>query len=359
MPALPFTPNLDAPDSRGWGGHLRRHLTSDIAACLLIWFAGVFVNGRYSSGIWILWTPLWVTGSAISLYLGHRPRLPLVVCDKQGLTLCHNKQQWRWQALADVSVLSSGLQLAICPRHGVKQLFSHPRLNAADYADIARVAQNFLHHRVAASPATIRGQRLWFRTRATIRKANFTLLKLLIFTWLVLFFFIGDWLHNMTISPHPLLIAINLGGIAILIYLLRRLYYHHRYYNTPSPRLMARLDADGFSLYPPDGGIHAMTWRDMRSIRAVLRLGKHDPFTHFDITDRYGDRHRLAAGFLGEHSLVLEIAANVDAIIHGRTPPPQTTGLAPEYSRSGYWLYWPGIVLPSSILVIQLLMRHS
>ena len=353
--ATSFTPDLHAPDSHGWGGRLHHRPGSVIAAWLLLWFAYPLTAGQYSHRVWTVWTPLWALAGAIALYCCFRRRRPAVICDALGLTLCHGGRicaQWRWQALADVSAPGSGIQLAICARDGTKRLYRHPRLGAADYADIARVARDRLHH-VAAPPAAAIPMRLWYRTRRTIRFASFTLALLLAAAWFIVWLFYDGWRSHDAAQPlHPLLAVFNLAGIAILAWLLHRIYGHYRYYLTQEPRIMARLDARGLHLCRPDGRIDFIAWQDMRGIRAVLKCGRLDPPTHLAIDDRYGDRHRFPAGYLAEDDMVREIAASADAAIHGRALPPQTTGRVPAHSRSGNILLWLGLALPPLIGIL-------
>ncbi|EHM53883.1 hypothetical protein [Cardiobacterium valvarum] len=59
---------------------------------------------------------------------------------------------------------------------------------------------------------------------------------------------------------------------------------------------MARLDAHGPHLYRPNGRSDSMAWQDMRSIRTMLRRAKHDPLTHFRLSDHSGANPLPAAG---------------------------------------------------------------
>ena len=358
MPTTPFTPTLHAPGGYGWGGQLRRRPGERVIICLLLWPLYLIISGQYSLRVWTIWTPLWALGSALWLYFSCRPRPPLVACDPQGLTLYHGNRihaQWRWQALADVFTLTSGEQLAICPRSGAKQLYRHPRLSATDYADIARVAQDYLHQR-ATPPVSISGQRNWYKDCSTVNFANVTLLLLQTAIAFILWLFYDGWFSLDAQLPLPLLIVFNLAGLALLAYLLRRLYHHYRYYYDPAPRVMARLDAHGLHLYRPNGRCDSLAWQDMRSIRAVLRRAKHDPLTNFRLSDRYGDSHRFWAGYLADDDIVQEIAVCADAILHRQTPPPQTTGLTPAPSRSGRVLFWLNLLLLPLIAITPALM---
>ena len=91
--------------------------------------------------------------------------------------------QWRWQALQRVDALPARRLLVIMPHAGGRYLYGERRLSAADYADIARCAQHFLHPAQTSTPSTATTTllRCWYQDARSLSGAGSSLFGL--FFW--------------------------------------------------------------------------------------------------------------------------------------------------------------------------------
>lgn len=283
-----------------------------------------------------------------------------IVCDPQGLT-CYTRgqisQQWRWAELARIVALDSQAALGIITRAGDKQRYRDRRLSAADYADIARCAQHYLH---AAAVPTIAAppSRCWYQDARSLSGAGRSLFGQSFLAALLTLWLLFEWLHWRPIPLtetrallHNVLTMLGFTVLCALIPLLLvaiRRYY--RYHFSPEPRIMAQIDAHGLSIHTPNGTSHRLLWTDIRHIRAVRKP------VHLLIEDRLGNTRRILASHLENFAIVADIAACATAVIHGQPLPPPQTANAPPRSTGGKTLLWlnllllPFIIIPSFAL---------
>ena len=283
-----------------------------------------------------------------------------IVCDPQGLTCCTRgqiSQQWRWTELARIVALDSQAALGIITRAGDKQRYRDRRLSAADYADIARCAQHFLH--AAAVPTiAVPPSRCWYQDARSLSGAGSSLFGLFFLAALLTLWLLFEWLHWRPIpltetrallhnSLTMLGFAVLCASVPLLLLAARR---HYRYHFTPEPRIMAQIDAHGLSIHTPNGTSHRLLWTDIRHIRAVRKP------VHLLIEDRLGNTRRILASHLENFAIVADIAACATAVIHGSPLPPPQTANAPPRSTGGKTLLWlnllllPFIIIPSFAL---------
>ena len=283
-----------------------------------------------------------------------------IVCDPQGLTCCTRgqiSQQWRWTELARIVALDSQAALGIITRAGDKQRYRDRRLSAADYADIARCAQHFLH--AAAVPTiAVPPSRCWYQDARSLSGAGSSLFGLFFLAALLTLWLLFEWLHWRPIpltetrallhnSLTMLGFAVLCASVPLLLLAARR---HYRYHFTPEPRIMAQIDAHGLSIHTPNGTSHRLLWTDIRHIRAVRKP------VHLLIEDRLGNTRRILASHLENFAIVADIAACATAVIHGQPLPPPQTANAPPRSTGGKTLLWlnllllPFIIIPSFAL---------
>lgn len=286
-----------------------------------------------------------------------------IVCDPQGLT-CYTRgqisQQWRWTELARIVALDSQAALGIITRAGDKQRYRDCHLSAADYADIARCAQHFLHPAQTSTPsmATTTLLRCWYQDARSLSGAGRSLFGQSFLAALLTLWLLFEWLHWRPIPLtetrallHNVLTMLGFTVLCALIPLLLvaiRRYY--RYHFSPEPRIMAQIDAHGLSIHTPNGTSHRLLWTDIRHIRAVRKP------VHLLIEDRLGQTRRILASHLENFAIVADIAACATAVIHGQPLPPPQTANAPPRSTGGKTLLWlnllllPFIIIPSFAL---------
>ena len=290
-----------------------------------------------------------------------------IVCDPQGLTCCTRgqiSQQWRWTELARIVALDRQAALGIITRAGDKQRYRDRRLSAADYADIARCAQHFLHPAQTSTPSTATTTllRCWYQDARSLSGAGSSLFGLFFLAALLTLWLLSEWLrwrpipltetrallHN---SLTMLGFAVLCASVPLLLLAARR---HYRYHFTPEPRLMAQIDAHGLSIHSPGNITHRLLWPDIRRIRA-MRADHFHP-EHLLIEDRLGQTRRIFANHLENFAIVADIAACATAVIHGQPLPPPQTANAPPRSNGGKTLLWlnllllPFIIIPSFAL---------
>lgn len=124
-----------------------------------------------------------------------------IVCDPQGLT-CYTRgqisQQWRWTELARVVALDSQAALGIITRAGDKQRYRDRRLSAANYADIARCAQHFLHPAQTSMLSTATTDtllRCWYQDARSLSGAGSSLFGLFFLAALLTLWLLSEWLR--------------------------------------------------------------------------------------------------------------------------------------------------------------------
>ena len=286
-----------------------------------------------------------------------------IVCDPQGLTCCTRgqiSQQWRWTELARIVALDSQAALGIITRAGDKQRYRDRRLSAADYADIARCAQHFLHPAQTSAPSTATTTllRCWYQDARSLSGAGRSLFGQSFLAALLTLWLLFEWLHWRPIPLtetrallHNVLSMLGFTVLCALIPLLLvaiRRYY--RYHFSPEPRIMAQIDAHGLSIHTPNGTSHRLLWTDIRHIRAVRKP------VHLLIEDRLGNTRRILASHLENFAIVADIAACATAAIHGQPLPPPQTANAPPRSNGGKVLLWLNLLLLPLIILPLLLL---
>lgn len=275
-----------------------------------------------------------------------------IVCDPQGLTCCTRgqiSQQWRWTELTRIVALDSQAALGIITRAGDKQRYRDRRLTAADYTDIARCAQHFLHPAQTSTPSTATTTllRCWYQDARSLSGAGSSLFGLFFLAALLTLWLLSEWLRWRPIPLtetrallHNVLTMLGFTVLCALVPLLlvaARRYYHYHF--SPEPRIMAQIDAHGLSIHTPNGTSHHLLWTDIRHIRAVRKP------VHLLIEDRLGNTRRILACHLENFAIVADIAACATAVIHGSPlPPPQTANTTPR-SNGGKALLWLNLLL--------------
>ena len=366
-----FTPDLDDPRTRGWGGHdaSLHSRDADDGFSFRSWFFHIINSLSFTliafyiqgdSGIWrfyfviCLLLTLYVAIMPLYDYLirkkrnddtpeDYDPRAPAIVCDPQGLTIYAGGRirfQWRWRELD--SVLYDGDFLLIILRRGGTVEYGPRHISDADYGDIVAVASDYLNGKAPplppAPPAGL--DYTWYEAQNTnfLSCINFLLLLLVLCI-------LGPGLLRY---GHGVQLGKALFAFCLPIPILLPLLITN--YRDDGTRSQITINATGLhSLTSNDGGIidelFTLPWADIAHIKVQIKSG-HGTRNDLLITDRLSNHYTISANHLQtpEHAC-REIAAAVTAVIQQRPLPSLSSRNRPVHTattpamRSFFWCH--------------------
>ena len=364
-----FTPDLDDPRTRGWGGHdaSLHSRDADDSFSFRSWFfiyflppilIGFYIQSdsdvwRFYFGICLLLT-LHIVIMPLYNYLTRKkrnddtpedydPRAPAIVCDPQGLTIYDDRRirfQWRWRELD--SVLYDGDFLLITLRRGGTVEYGPRHISDADYGDIIAVASDYLNGKAPplppAPPAGL--DYTWYEAQNTnfLSCINFLLLLLVLCI-------LGP---GLLLYGHGMQLGKALFAFCLPIPILLPLLITN--YRDDGTRSQITIDATGLhSLTSNDGGIiddlFTLPWADIAHIKVQIKSG-HGTRNDLLITDRLSNHYTISANYLQTPKQASrEIAAAVTAVIQQRPLPSLPSRNRPVYTattpamRSFFWCH--------------------
>ena len=89
-------------------------------------------------------------------------------------------------------------------------------------------------------------------------------------------------------EPAPYALLFVIVAVVVVLFLLRQVVRHYRYYLAGQEVLLAVIDGKGLTVHFPDGRSVHVPWAEMRDIRAVQRHTKHDTTEYGFICDTEG-----------------------------------------------------------------------
>ena len=372
-----FTPDLDDPRTLGWCQHTLSKwpwpwpwpwpLSQCWLGISIILVSFTFdLDGRgvrvaaLSTYLW-LWLPLWLAAGAGGFFLDARRKrmdnAPCLICDPQGLTIYDSGQhivhQWRWQALDNV--MAHGRALRIVPLNGELLNYRDQRLEHDNdtYRTIAAAAQDFLRgkHPYGTSVPAVKVMHSWYEQRFKLYDSSETM---------------NDWALTMLIClsillpemyPHDSAYYLPARAVCVIpaLFLLRLLIRsYRRKFTGQDATEQAAIDHDGLHLYYPSGNTTTLRWAQIKAIRQQeVSVARYTGY-RLNITGPLGNVHRLNVDYLQDaKNISREIAAAVDAVIHGRPLPPLTAQEMYGSAPTGvFLLFWLNILV--SLLLILL-----
>ena len=371
-----FTPDLDDPRTRGWGGHdASLHIQdADDSFSFRSWFfiyfllpifIGFYIQSdssvwRFYSGICLLLT-LHIVIMPLYNYLNRKkrnddtpedydPRAPTIACDPQGLTIYDDRRirfQWRWRELD--SVLYDGDFLLITLRRGGTVEYGPHHISNADYGDIVAVASDYLNGKAPplppAPPAGL--DYTWYEAQNTnfLSCINFLLLLLVLCI-------LGPGLLRY---GHGVQLGKALFAFCLPIPILLPLLITN--YRDDGTRSQITINATGLhSLTSNDGGIiddlFTLPWADIAHIKVQMKSG-HGTRNDLLITDRLSNHYTISANHLQTpEQASREIAAAVTAVIQQRPLPSLPSRNRPVYTAitpAMRYFFWCHVLLAAAI----------
>ena len=371
-----FTPDLDDPRTRGWGGHDASLCSRDaddgfsFRSWFFIYFLPPILIGFYiqsDSDVWrfyfgiCLLLTLHIVIMPLYNYLTRKkrnddtpedydPRAPTIVCDPQGLIIYDDRRirfQWRWRELD--CVLYDGDFLLITLRRGGTVEYGPRHISDADYGDIVAVASDYLNGKAPplppAPPAGL--DYTWYEAQNTnfLSCINFLLLLLVLCI-------LGPGLlrYGHGVQLGKALFAFCLPILILLPLLITN-------YRDDGTRSQITINATGLhSLTSNDGGIiddlFTLPWADIAHIKVQIKSG-HGTRNDLLITDRLSNHHTISANHLQTpEQACREIAAAVTAVIQQRPLPSLPSRNCPVHTAitpAMRYFFWCHVLLAAAI----------
>ena len=244
------------------------------------------------------------------------------------------------------------------PHAGGRYLYGERRLSAADCTDIIRTAQAFMQGTAAAPPVPA-VSRQWFKRNDTAYAAVSNLSSSLMLICIIAYMLLDGWQQAQKPKtpfddePAPYALLFVIVAVVVVLFLLRQVVRHYRYYLAGQEVLLAAIDGNGLAVHFPDGRSVHVPWAEMRDIRAVQRHTKHGTTEYLLWTDRLGNTREINADHLESFATAEEIVVAVNAVRHGMPLlPPGKNAQPGGIPRGAVAMFWTHAVVYSGLFIL-------